>query len=257
MPHRCVFLHKCDDQSGCCKSDEQHCVASQQEVVYKQFFLMHAGKQRVVKLSLVNDTRCACRDVNNLPRAINGFYQLDQLQKEVLSKLQEQNRRERELIQELQALNNRTASPPSSMPTVLDTSIVHGEQPTDKAQQENEVPDKKMVSKKTVALAGTGKIRRTLFACDQWRRCAGPLTMQRLQEQPNSCFCACQPHDSICLQVVMGSKRLDDDELTCVRLSACHPPDCHVRSGSRLAVGFDPTSGFCPKVSLHRNSFLQ
>lgn len=65
---RCVYLHKCDDQVGCCSSQKQHCMAMEQKVVFKYFYNLSSDKRqsRVVRLEFVNDTKCQCRELDNI-----------------------------------------------------------------------------------------------------------------------------------------------------------------------------------------------
>lgn len=65
---RCVYLHKCDDQVGCCSGQKQHCVAMEQKVVFKFFYNLSSDKRqsRVVRLEFVNDTKCQCRELDNI-----------------------------------------------------------------------------------------------------------------------------------------------------------------------------------------------
>ena len=71
--YRCVYLHKCDDQVGCCSAPKQHCVPMEQEIVIKYFYNLSSNKKqnRVVRLAFVNDTGCQCREIDNVHPSTN------------------------------------------------------------------------------------------------------------------------------------------------------------------------------------------
>lgn len=63
IPH-CTVLHRCDDDTGCCHSDTQTCVAKKTETVYLHFYVISVGGRGpdVEEMSLINHTECHCVD---------------------------------------------------------------------------------------------------------------------------------------------------------------------------------------------------
>ncbi|KOC69027.1 Vascular endothelial growth factor like protein [Habropoda laboriosa] len=61
-PH-CAILHRCSDDTGCCRSEALTCVPKQSHRVELTFYTTNVGGGNVVeKLSFYNHTECECRE---------------------------------------------------------------------------------------------------------------------------------------------------------------------------------------------------
>lgn len=62
VPH-CAILHRCSDDTGCCRSEALTCVPKQSHRVELSFYTTSVGGTSVVeKLSFYNHTECECRE---------------------------------------------------------------------------------------------------------------------------------------------------------------------------------------------------
>lgn len=62
IPH-CVILHRCSDDTGCCRSEALTCVPKHSHRVELSFYTTNVGGSSVVeKLSFYNHTECECRE---------------------------------------------------------------------------------------------------------------------------------------------------------------------------------------------------
>ncbi|XP_014300631.1 uncharacterized protein DDB_G0283697 [Microplitis demolitor] len=62
IPH-CAILHRCSDDTGCCRSESLTCVPKQSHKVELYFYTTSIGGGSVVeKLSFYNHTECECRE---------------------------------------------------------------------------------------------------------------------------------------------------------------------------------------------------
>ncbi|XP_015598603.1 dentin sialophosphoprotein [Cephus cinctus] len=61
-PH-CAILHRCSDDTGCCRSEALTCVPKHSHRVELYFYTTNIGRENVVKkLSFYNHTECECRE---------------------------------------------------------------------------------------------------------------------------------------------------------------------------------------------------
>ncbi|XP_066598124.1 uncharacterized protein [Prorops nasuta] len=62
IPH-CAILHRCSDDTGCCRSESLTCVPKQSHRVELYFYTTSIGGSSIVeKLSFYNHTECECRE---------------------------------------------------------------------------------------------------------------------------------------------------------------------------------------------------
>lgn len=62
VPH-CAILHRCSDDTGCCRSEALTCVPKHTHRVELSFYMTSVGGTSVVeKLSFYNHTECECRE---------------------------------------------------------------------------------------------------------------------------------------------------------------------------------------------------
>ncbi|XP_067128889.1 vascular endothelial growth factor A-A-like [Centruroides vittatus] len=65
---KCTILYRCSDDSGCCNSDSDHCVAEKMEDIQLEFYefsmVSDSIVQKTTTLTFRNHTTCECRRRN-------------------------------------------------------------------------------------------------------------------------------------------------------------------------------------------------